>query len=208
LNLLGFLENNDFYEESEVLSKYNFYSIYVEKKIGKYDLLLDVEKTLKNQNLVFLRYKIKNYIHEVENHSIFSKFSNFNLNEENNPNQNMYYFINSHVRELAKAFKYNIKINFSRMKDIITCEKNNYSLFIINTQFFEKIKDNSIIYFSNKNNPESSNITFKLFYDKIIFPILDNIPHFPNFYYPKIKFTLMLEDLILTTKNLIYKYYN
>lgn len=156
---------------------------------------------MKNTNLIFLRYEKKSIEEEKES-------SNCNYDTQNDFNQNIYYFINSHARELAKGFKYNIEINHLRLKDIVVCEKNKYPLLFINSQFFLVIKDYIDIFFSIKNNLELCDLNFKLFYKKIIFPILCNLKSVPDFFYSKIKFMSMLEELIITIKNLIYKYYN
>ncbi len=202
MNFLDFIETNDFHEESDIFSKQNFYLIFEEKKLCNFELIIDVEKTLENSNLIFLRYKRKISIIEDQ------ISSNFIYDNKNNSNQNINYLINSNVKELAKGFKYNIKMNYLRIKDIVICEKNSYALLFINSQFFLKIKESIHNYFSNKNNLVSYDLIFKLFYDKIILTILDNIKIVPKFYYPKKKFISMLDELIITIKNLIHKYYN
>jgi hypothetical protein len=190
LSFLDFIDET--YQENYFLSNDNLYTIY-DKKNKSIDLILDIEYTSNNSNLIFLKNK-------------FSFSADFTDDKNDGKNKDFtstnYFLINSHVRELAKAYKYNLEIHLERMKELILAKNNNLVFLKLESENFRKI-------FEKLKSLNFSDLTMKLFFEKIILKIFLELTNFisPSIYYSKAGLISIFEEFTIITKNLIFKFY-
>ncbi len=190
MSFLDFIDET--YQENYFLSNDNLYTIY-DKKNKSIDLILDIEYTSNNSNLIFLKNK-------------FSFSADFTDDKNDGKNKDFtstnYFLINSHVRELAKAYKYNLEIHLERMKELILAKNNNLVFLKLESENFRKI-------FEKLKSLNFSDLTMKLFFEKIILKIFLELTNFisPSIYYSKAGLISIFEEFTIITKNLIFKFY-